>query len=65
MAQYRDIRLPEALCSAVEQRYARRFANIQELLEFVLSQLADQRAAELDAAEQQLIEKRLHDLGYM
>lgn len=65
MTEYREIKLPDHLCVEVERKFATSFSSIQQLLEFVLIHLADQQVEELDAAEQQAIEKRLRDLGYM
>jgi len=61
----RQISLPEDLCHLAEQRYAERFRNIEECLEFVLQSLLNQHSGQMDRAEEQLIERRLRDLGYI
>lgn len=61
----RVIELPEHLCAAAESRFAGQFATLTELLTFVLSELLCDRAEKLDKAEQQVVEERLRDLGYI
>ena len=61
----RAISLPEQLCAAAEQRYGARFETLESLLEFVLSELLQDEAAALDQTEQEILEKRLRDLGYL
>lgn len=61
----RQISLPEELCTAAEQRFARRFDSVESLLEFVLRELTRNDAESLDQAEQAILEQRLRDLGYI
>ena len=61
----RGISLPAQLCEAAEQRFAERFASLEELLIFVLQNLLRDDVAQMDQAEQRLIEERLKDLGYI
>jgi hypothetical protein len=61
----RDVRLPAQLCSEAEQRFAARFGNLEELLTFLLRELLRDDAAQMDQAEQRIIEERLRDLGYI
>ncbi len=61
----RALRLPNNLCLAAEQRYSGRFANLEQLLIFVLEQLLKNDTAEMDKAEEAVIEQRLKDLGYI
>lgn len=49
----------------MEKRYGARFGSFEKLLEFVLREIADEKTESLDQAEQEMIEKRLRDLGYM
>jgi len=65
MSARRQVSLPEELCAAVEKRFCSRFGSFEELLEFVLKEIADTNTDSLDQAEQEMIEKRLRDLGYM
>jgi hypothetical protein len=61
----RQIGLPSALCDEAERRFGAQFATIEDLLAFVLEQLLHDPAADMDESEQQEIEKRLRDLGYL
>jgi hypothetical protein len=61
----RELRLPEELCAAAEKKFAGRFQNVEALLEFVLRDLLRDEDSALDQAEQQAIEQRLKDLGYL
>ena len=62
---FREVRLPSQLCQAAEQRFAAHFGSLEELLVFVLRNLLRDDAAQMDQAEQRLIEERLRDLGYI
>lgn len=61
----REVRLPEDLCHQAESRFAARFGSLEEFLVFVLRELLRDEAAQMDQAEQRLIEQRLRDLGYI
>jgi hypothetical protein len=61
----RDLRLPLELCQAAEQKFAARFGSLEQFLAFVLQELVRDDAAQMDQAEQRVIEKRLRDLGYI
>jgi hypothetical protein len=63
--QMREVRLPADLCQAAEQRYGSRFGSLEEILAFVLQEITRDEAAQMDRAEQQIIEQRLKDLGYI
>ena len=65
MMEMREVRLPADLCTATEKRFGNAFANLEELLTFVLRDLARDEAAEFDQAEQRLVEERLRELGYL
>jgi len=65
MTARRQISLPEDLCAAAEQQFIPRFATLESLLEFVLTELTQNQAESLDQAEQQMLERRLRDLGYL
>jgi len=64
-SEVRDIRLPAELCNDVERCFAARFASVEDLLVFVLQELLRDQAAQMDQAEQRVIEQRLKDLGYI
>lgn len=61
----RQLLLPCDLCDAAEQRFAARFSSVEELLTFVLQELLRDEARNMDQSEQQMIEQRLKDLGYV
>ena len=62
---WREIRLPEDLCRAAEQKYRSQFPGLEELLGFVLQSLVSEEAAQMDEAEARIVEERLRDLGYI
>jgi hypothetical protein len=41
------------------------FGNIEQLLEAVLTELVRDQAAKMDEAEQELVQQRLRELGYL
>ena len=61
----RSVRLPEGLCARAEARYAAQFGSVAELVTAVLEELLRDDAAQLSRAEEQIIEERLRDLGYV
>jgi hypothetical protein len=63
--EMREVRLPADLCAAAEKRFGQTFANVEELLIFVLRDLASDHVSALDQAEQRLVEQRLRELGYL
>lgn len=65
MPEIRTIQLPGELCAAAEKRYGSAFGSLEELLVFILKNLADDDALMADQAERQMIEERLRDLGYL
>jgi len=65
MTEMREVRLPAELCIAAEKKFAGRFNSLEELLIFVLRDLAADDAAHADRAEQRIIEERLRELGYI
>ena len=65
MTQYRTVNLPEDLCAKAETRRIGGFDNVEALLSFLLQEITQYDASKLDQAEQQMIEQRLKDLGYL
>ncbi len=61
----REIRLPEDLCRAAEQKFCGRFPTLEKFLVHVLEQLVRDDAVKMDQDEQRIIEERLKDLGYI
>ena len=65
MTQMRNVQIPEELCAAAEKKFGSVFGSLEELLVFVLRDLSRDEAAHSDQAEQQLVEERLRELGYL
>ena len=65
MTETREVRLPDDLCSAAEKKFSARFGSLEEFLTFILRDLVQDEAAQLDQAEQRLVEERLKALGYL
>jgi hypothetical protein len=65
MAQYRTVSLPENLCAAAEKQLSGRFESLESLISFLLQEMVKDDSNKLDRAEEQIIEQRLRDLGYM
>lgn len=65
LTQKRSVQLSDELCVAAERRYGDVFGNIEQLLEAVLTELVRDEAAKLDEAEQELVQQRLRELGYL
>jgi uncharacterized membrane protein YgcG len=65
MTQYRTVNLPEDLCAAAEKSLTGRFESLEALLSFLLQEIAKDEAGRLDQAEEQALEQRLRDLGYI
>ncbi|MGH9504269.1 MAG: hypothetical protein ACRD20_15580 [Terriglobales bacterium] len=61
----REVHLPAELCDQAEQRFAERFGNLEQFLTFLLREMLRDDAAQMDQAEQRIIEERLRDLGYI
>lgn len=61
----RSLALPEELCSVAEQKFARRFGGLEELLTKALEELVRDDALKMDENEQHIIEERLKGLGYI
>ena len=65
MNERRQLSLPEELCAQAEKRYGNRFARLEDLLEFALTELLREDGQELDGQEQRIVEDRLRELGYL
>lgn len=61
----RTIKLPAELCARAEQTFGARFGTLEELLEFVLSDLLRDDEKQAEQLEQRIIDQRLKDLGYL
>ncbi len=65
MNDSREIKLPEDLCVAAENKFGGRFGSLNDLVAFLLRELVSGDTADLDQAERAAVEQRLKDLGYL
>jgi hypothetical protein len=65
MTQYRTVNLPEDLCAAAEKVAAGNFESVEALITFLLQEIVKDDGSKFDLAEEQMIEQRLKDLGYI
>jgi len=65
VSQYRTLQLPEDLCASVERWMAGRFPDLESLVTFVLNEIMKDDGSKLDEQEEQLVQQRLRDLGYI
>lgn len=65
MSEMRTIQLPAELCADAEAKFGSVFGSLEELLVSVLRELLRDEARSADEAEQQLVEERLRELGYL
>jgi hypothetical protein len=65
MTQHRTVSLPEDLCGEAEKWMAGRFDSLEALLSFLLQEIVKDDAGKLDLAEEQIVEQRLRELGYI
>lgn len=65
MSESREIRLPEDLCVAAEERFGSEFRALDDLLIFLLQELLRRDTIDIDRADQKMVEERLKDLGYI
>ena len=61
----REVQLSSELCEAVERKYAARFGGLGPFLNFVLQEVVRDDTSKMDQAEEQIVEERLKDLGYI
>jgi len=65
MSNFREIQLPEELCASAEKKFGPRFGRVDELIVFLLREITQYEASQMDLAEQKIIEERLRGLGYI
>jgi len=63
--QFRAVQLPEELCRDVESWLRGRFDNLESLLSFLLQEIVKDESSKLDLREEEIIQQRLKDLGYI
>lgn len=65
MSQYRSVQIPQELCEQAEQWLQGRFESLEALISFALRELMETDAGRLDQQEEEMIQQRLKDLGYI
>lgn len=65
MSESREIRIPADLCDAAEKKFGAKFRSVDDLVIFLLQELIRRDTADLDRADQAVVEERLRDLGYI
>ena len=65
MNQYRSVRLPEELCEKAEQWLKGRFESLEALMTFALQEIIQNQGGKLDQQEEEMVQQRLRDLGYI
>lgn len=61
----RTVELPEELCAQLEKEFGKSFASFEVLLVFIMQNLTQGQATQMDEAERKILEQRLRDLGYL
>lgn len=65
MTPHRSVSLPEDLCAQAEKWMAGQFDSLEALLSFILQEIVKNDAGKLDLADEEIVEQRLKDLGYI
>jgi hypothetical protein len=65
VSQYRTLQLSEDLCAKAQTWMPTRFATLEAFVEFLLQEMMREDASKLDEAEEQIVQQRLRDLGYI
>jgi len=65
MSESREIQLPAELCAAAEEKFGGTFRSVDELIVFLLQELIRADTADMDRADQAVVEERLRALGYI
>ncbi|HYM79318.1 MAG TPA: hypothetical protein VE377_25300 [Candidatus Dormibacteraeota bacterium] len=63
--QLRTVQLPEDLCVQAESWLKGRFDSLEGLLSFLLAEIVKDDGAKLDQHEEEIVQQRLRDLGYI
>ena len=65
MTDFRSIRLPEELCEQAERWLKGRFDSLEALITFALQEIVNDESSRLDQQEEEIVQQRLRDLGYI
>ena len=59
------MQLPEELCVKADTWLKGRFDSLEGLLSFLLDEIMKDEGAKLDQQEEEIVQQRLRDLGYI
>ena len=59
------MRIPEPLCEDAENWLKGRFENLEALITFALQEIIKDEGTKLDRQEEEMVQQRLRDLGYI
>ena len=65
VSRYRSLQIPEELCAQAERWLRGRFNNLEDLVAFALEEIIKEESAKLDQQEEEMVQQRLKDLGYI
>lgn len=65
MNECRTVRLPEELCEQAERWMGSRFESVESLITFVLQEIIKDDGSKMDQQEEEMVQQRLRDLGYI
>jgi hypothetical protein len=65
LSELRTVNLPADLCERAEKKFGGSFDSVEQMLEYILTDLLRDDAAQADQQEQSVLEQRLRDLGYL
>ncbi|HXJ90000.1 MAG TPA: hypothetical protein VMS18_24525 [Candidatus Binatia bacterium] len=63
--EFRSVRLPQVLCEQAERWLQGRFETLEALITFVLQEITNNEGSRLDQQEEEMVQQRLRDLGYI
>ena len=63
--QYKTVQLPEDLCREAETWLKGKFDGLESLLVFLLQEIVKDPGSQLDRQEEEIVQQRLRDLGYI
>jgi hypothetical protein len=65
VSDFRSVRLSEELCEEAEHWMEGRFDSLEALVTFILREIVTDDGGKLDQQEEEMVQQRLRDLGYI
>jgi hypothetical protein len=59
------VHLPEELCVKAETWMKGRFDSLEAFVSFLMKEIIKDESAKLDQSEEEIVQQRLRDLGYI